>query len=275
MWSVLVALLLLWLVWSIFVYCSPTLMMDLQAPLNLALLRAPAQSYSDQVVNLWVEKSWRHDGKRIPCRIERYKPNQNAAMIILYSHSNGENLLSCIQFMREACSALHCDMLAWDYSGYGLNEADKDERDAEGINMSLRAVAHTLQETYGYSNDQMVLWGYSLGTGPTLAVANDFPALKGVVCVAAFTSVQQVVEDWTHPNISQWITERWDNVRAIRSLECPILLIHGQNDTLVKVKHAEELKRASPQAQLVILPQTGHTLINWSDLFVHVQKWLA
>jgi fermentation-respiration switch protein FrsA (DUF1100 family) len=38
----------------------------------------------------------------------------------------------------------------------------------------------------------------------------------------------------------------------------PILLIHGENDSLTPVEHAKRLKQAGPTAELWLLPGCGH-----------------
>lgn len=256
-------------------YSTANLLADYESPLNMALLRAPKQTYSDQVVNLWIDKTWRKDGRRVPCRYERRNPQKQAKLLIIYSHGNAENLQDCIQFMRETCVALDCDMVSWDMSGYGLNEADKFERSAEGINLTLRTVVAAMQETYGYKPNEILLWGFSISTGPTLAIASESLEWKGVICVAPFTSILNVVRDMTNDTISQLFQERWDNVAAIQKVQSPILLIHGQFDQLVNVSHSETLKRTAPHAKLVILPKMGHATFNWTELWHQVKTWCA
>lgn len=247
---------------------------DAQSPLNLALFRAPQQKYSDQLVNLWVEKTWRHDGSRIPCVLESYRPGQRASTVLIYSHGSAENLLSCIPFLREAAQALKCDVVAWELSGYGLNEADKYERSSDGVNESLRSIVDFLTKTHGYEESQVILWGYDLCTGPTLQVASERKQLRGVVCFAAYTSIVNLLSDLTHPKVASMFDERWDNLASIRKVTCPVLLLHGQLDTLIRASHSEELKRACPAATLVILPKTGHDSFGWSEALRHVAVWL-
>ena len=44
---------------------------DYDSPLNFVMFRSPGMNrYSSQLVNMWVDKNWRNDNKKIPCRIE-------------------------------------------------------------------------------------------------------------------------------------------------------------------------------------------------------------
>jgi pimeloyl-ACP methyl ester carboxylesterase len=56
----------------------------------------------------------------------------------------------------------------------------------------------------------------------------------------------------THPS-------RLNIVEKAASVKQPWLIVHGDADTSVPVSHAEELKAAQPNAELVIIPKADHT----------------
>lgn len=253
---------------------------DFTAPLNLFLFQEPAASYSDQLVNLWVKKTWRTDGRRIPCRLETATKNLEKFLII-YSHGNAENLLTCSQFIRELSEQTQMDVLAWDYSGYGLNEGDAFERSPEGINLSLQTIVDhmTDQHGHGYSIDRILFWGYSLGTGPSTHAAAGLCSTghkpAGLVLVGAYASILDVVKDQTNEQVSAWFTERWSTKDVIASVTVPILLLHGQSDGLINVQHAHVLHERNPRAKEVVLPNTGHTKFHWGECVKAVKLWLT
>jgi proline iminopeptidase len=51
-----------------------------------------------------------------------------------------------------------------------------------------------------------------------------------------------------------------DNIDGLRKARIPTLIIHGVDDHIVSIKVARELAQALPEAQLVELPDTGHSL---------------
>ena len=255
---------------------------DMTSPLNHVIYHAPPARYNDQIVNKWVDKPWRTDGKRIPCRIEVYDdtiPVQERKLII-YSHGNAEDMLNCIELLRQVSRSVKSDVLCWDYSGYGLNDANVDERTPEGVNMSLRAIYNSLirdnEENYHPRN--ILFWGYSLGSGPTTAVVaalcrEGTPPL-GLILFGAYTSILDVVSHWSHASLANLFTPRWDNVREIKYVTCPILIIHGQSDNMIPLVHARKLKAANSNAKLIILPNIGHTTFSYSDSIKEVNQWL-
>lgn len=254
---------------------------DYSSPLNFVMFQEPKNRYSDQLVNLWVDKPWRSDGKRIPARIEyAYTSNTPTSerKLIIYSHGNAEDLLHCVQFTQELTKNFLMDVVCWDYSGYGLNDLDKFERTPEGINLSLQTLLDHMVQQKGYDISNIILWGYSLGSGPTVHTAaklcdnNTCPA--GVILFGAYSSILDVVKDVTHEKVAQMFSERWNNREMINHITCPVLLMHGQNDGLIGYHHAETLKSAKPDAKLVGLPNTGHTRFSWSEAIKEVRKWL-
>lgn len=50
-----------------------------------------------------------------------------------------------------------------------------------------------------------------------------------------------------------------DPCRAIAAITCPVMLIHGTEDTTVPIAEAHDLHHAKPDARLDIIPEAGHT----------------
>jgi fermentation-respiration switch protein FrsA (DUF1100 family) len=229
----------------------PTAHVDAESPLNFVMFRSPGQGrYSEQLVNLWIRKSWRTDDAKIPCRFESGYPSNvpvSNRKLVLYSHGNAEDLMSCTFFLQELSDKLQMDAVTWDYSGYGLNPLDKFERTVDGLNLSLKTVLDHMV-TSGYKMSNIILWGYSLGTGPSTSLAgsicrNNEPtnSLMGLILFGAYSSIIDVVKDHAAP-VADIFSERWNNKVAITTVKCPVLLMHGQSDGLISFKHSMKLK---------------------------------
>lgn len=254
---------------------------DYRSPLNFIMFQQPKTGYTDQLVNQWIPKPWRMDGTRIPSRIEfgypENVPNQDR-LLILYSHGNAEDLLKCMQFMRNITDELDADVMTWDYSGYGLNEADSFERSAEGVNLSLATVIKYMTEEKNYCMSNIVLWGYSLGSGPTLRAAADLcqkqQPPKAVILLGPYSSILDMIKEKTSESVATWFSERWDNKNSIAQVTCPILIMHGQSDGLIPHHHSKKLVGVQPAAKLVLLPNTGHTQFLWPEVIQQVRTWV-
>jgi pimeloyl-ACP methyl ester carboxylesterase len=65
--------------------------------------------------------------------------------------------------------------------------------------------------------------------------------------------------------------------RGIRSITCPVLLLHGERDRLVPVGAARAAARANPSWSLVVLPDVGHVpqLEAARDSAAAISEWLG
>jgi pimeloyl-ACP methyl ester carboxylesterase len=98
--------------------------------------------------------------------------------------------------------------------------------------------------------------------------------LKGLILLGAYSSILDVVSDNYHEKISQLFQPRWNSAHTITRVSSPILILHGQSDGLISVKHAIKLKNANNNAKLVIMPNIGHTTFSWTESIKEVKDWL-
>lgn len=54
------------------------------------------------------------------------------------------------------------------------------------------------------------------------------------------------------------MAERPDSTSLLKSLSCPLVIVHGEADALIPIERAREVKQALPRAVLVELPGCGH-----------------
>lgn len=255
---------------------TDTFPQDVQSPLNFLLFQQPKAGYTDQLVNKWINKPWRHDGARIPARLEVVEPV--SPYLIIYSHGNAEDLSTCTQFIRELSQSLQVNVLAYDYSGYGLNTAERWERTEEGINSTLSTVIDYAREELHFNPENIVLYGYSLGSGPSTVMAGQYQTggnLGGLILQGAYTSVTDVIKHKVGATLAGWFNERWNNLQNIKVVKCPVLILHGQSDGLIPVTHAHTLAKnvSHKNVHKVIFANVGHTKFVWTEVLREIRKW--
>ena len=59
--------------------------------------------------------------------------------------------------------------------------------------------------------------------------------------ISPFKSVKQVASELVGSLLSNLVPDIFENEIAIRSVNCPLLIVHGQKDELIKYSHAESL----------------------------------
>ncbi len=100
---------------------------------------------------------------------------------------------------------------------------------------------------------RIVAYGRSLGGGAACALARE-REVAALILESAFTSVSAIAQRLGVPR--PLVRDRYDNLTTVASLDIPVLVVHGERDTIIPVSHGEELARAAG-VELVRLP-CGH-----------------
>jgi pimeloyl-ACP methyl ester carboxylesterase len=91
----------------------------------------------------------------------------------------------------------------------------------------------------------------------------------------AYSSILDVVKDTIpYKEVTKLFSERWDSKENIGQVTCPILMMHGQNDGLIKPSHADTLHSRNRNARLIKMPLSGHTTLPYGECIKEVKKWL-
>lgn len=237
---------------------------------NRILFAAPEPSYHPLEFEgelLWVPRETSNpfveDG--IPCLLLQF---DGATRLIVYFHANAEDLGTVYSDLRTLRTLLGVHVLAVEYPGYGVCSGTPSEKavlaDAETV---FRFVWQQLEVPVA----SMMFMGRSLGGGPAIHLASRYP-VAGLVTVNTFCSVEAVVG--VHGKylwgMTGWLADKFENVRRIRKVHCPALIIQGSADALVDVSQGEELATncgidaaCRHPVVLHIRDGKGHNNMNW------------
>jgi fermentation-respiration switch protein FrsA (DUF1100 family) len=169
-------------------------------------------------------------------------PNPSADATLLLSHGNGENLDHLHSFLGELHDA-GFSVFSYDYRGYGRSEGRPTEM---GVYRDIEAAWRHLTGSLGVPPSRVILLGRSIGSGPTLWLASrEKPG--GVILESAFTSGQRTLFP-----VPIFPFDQFPNLKRIRDLHCPLLVIHGLNDRIIPVRHGRELFAAAPEPKFAL-----------------------
>ena len=164
-----------------------------------------------------------------------YLPNPDATFTVLFSHGNAEDI-GDDEPLLERIRAAGFAVLAYDYQGYGTSEGKPTERhayDDEDAAYNFLVQAMHIQPT------KIVAFGRSVGSGPAADLASRRP-VAGLILESAFTSAFRVMT-----RVSVLPFDRFDNLQKIKKVHCPVLVIHGRQDSVINVVHGRELFAAA------------------------------
>ncbi|KAJ6421391.1 hypothetical protein OIU84_028710 [Salix udensis] len=101
----------------------------------------------------------------------------------------------------------------------------------------IDAAYKCLKEQYGVKDDQLILYGQSVGSGPTVDLASRVPNLRGVVLHSPILSGMRVL----YPVKRTYWFDIYKNIDKIGMVNCRVLIIHGTSDEVVDCSHGKQL----------------------------------
>ncbi|GJX11826.1 protein ABHD17B [Tanacetum coccineum] len=163
-----------------------------------------------------------------------YVRHPMASSTVLYSHGNAADLGQMYELFIELSIRLRVNLMGYDYSGYGQSSGKPSENNTYA---DIEAVYKCLEESYGTKQEDIVLYGQSVGSGPTLDLAVRLPRLKAVVLHSPILSGLRVM----YPVKRSYWFDIYKNIDKITFLDCPVLVIHGTADDVVDFNHGKQL----------------------------------
>lgn len=166
-------------------------------------------------------------------------------------------------FVRHMRDQFKVNVLAVEYPGYGLLNAL--EPSEERVNRVMLTVFRFLVDEMHVKYDRIYLFGRSIGTGPAVKLASQYP-VGGLILVSAFMSIKAAIETIAGPFVSMAFNERFPNAALIQNVQCPTLFIHGEKDALIPAEHSLQLFQKCRARKLLITPaRMEHNSNLWGD----------
>lgn len=187
-------------------------------------------------------------------------PNSNSPLTLIYSHGNSTNLGETMALLHYYRQHLNVNVVGYDYTGYGRSKGG--EASEKATFADICAVIDTCRKR-GISEETLILFGKSLGSGPSCYAAARYN-VRALVLESAFLSCLDVVFPSFLCSVLSPLnifTNQW----YIQSVRCPLLLIHGKKDNIVPLRHAQELKDKCPTVALEYYVNAGHNDILLSN----------
>lgn len=177
------------------------------------------------------------------------------APTLLYSHGNAEDIGQNMDIFKEWHDR-GFGVIAYDYPGYGLSPGTSTEETTE---QAIKSVwDHALAS--GIPPTSIVIVGRSIGSGPSIWLTSSVkPA--GLILISplksAFTTAIPLP-------FAIFPGDRFPNLNRIKTIETPLLVIHGENDRVIPISHGRALHENSPATRksFIGIPNAGH-----NDLF--------
>lgn len=173
--------------------------------------------------------------------------------VVLFFPGNGDTLALRVPRLR-AIIADGTGLVALSYRGYAGSSGSPSER-----GLILDAHAAYDYASARYPPQRLVVWGFSLGTGPAVALAAERPVGK-LILEAPYSSIADVAAaHMPFIPVRLLLKDRFHSDRRIEKVHAPLLIMHGERDPAIPIRFARRLfALANEPKRFVSFPQGGH-----------------
>jgi len=200
--------------------------------------------------------------------------NQPPEQVIIFSHGNAEDVGGIEGWLIALTDICDADIVAYDYPGYGLSRSNNNT----AIEPSEKAAYEAIDAVYDHltihmnppiPRNKIILFGRSLGTGPTVDLASRKPEIKGVILQSPLLSAVRVVMR----SLVTLPIDIFASIDKIHKVKVPVFICHGTADEVINVSHGKKLSEMMPNKIYppLFLEGAGHNDIesNFYDKYRH------
>lgn len=201
------------------------------------------------------------------------EPRDNKKLIVFY-HGNSYNIAKFVYKLRPLVAKGY-GIFIGEYRGFGGVQGKITQT---GLEQDALAVITKLHEL-GYKNQQIVIYGMSLGSHTSsYVVANeDKEKFAGLILEVPFDSLLNVVKQriWPIFPFNFIVKDEYDNIASIEKIDIPVLIMAGSKDTTVPIKRAIALYDAAKQPkEMIIYDGAQHSNLFDFANYKDILRWL-
>lgn len=188
---------------------------------------------------------------------------ENPKGVILYFHGNAGDLSRWGNIVQHFVY-LNYDVFIMDYRTYGKSTGKLNEQSF--YNDAQYCYDYVLKH---YSEDQITLYGRSIGTGLASFLASKNKP-KQLILETPYHSILDVAKHrFPLLPVTFLLKYQFPSFEFISEVDCPITMFHGTDDSVVPYSSAEKLKAAAPseQTQFITVEGGGHNDLIEFDMY--------
>jgi pimeloyl-ACP methyl ester carboxylesterase len=198
---------------------------------------------------------------------------------ILYFHGNGE-IASDHDGFAYLYGESRTNLFVAEFRGYGRSNGTPSVEHLVSDAHPIAREFHALLDRVGFTGGRFIM-GRSLGSHPALELAANAPGrFDGLIIESGASGLRRMVERY---GLDAEQGPAADLVRAheakIRSIQLPLLIIHGERDDLVPLETATELygMLEHVEREMLVIPKAGHNdllWLGWQQYFAAIKAFV-
>ena len=169
-------------------------------------------------------------------------PPSSIPVCIIYSHGNSGDLGSCLLEYYDIALNTNCIVISFEYPGYG--ECKNQPLVESQFNKNLQMTYYFVKRILGFKSEQIILYGFSLGTGIMFELAcTKQNCAAGLILQSPFLSIIRTLYNVKKTRYF----DLFNNCDKAKHLYIKTFFIHGNKDTMVPYIHGRILAKLIPQ----------------------------
>ncbi len=168
--------------------------------------------------------------------------------VLIFCHGNGGNISHRLELIDIYYKA-GLNVFIFDYRGYGKSEGKPSEK---GTYKDANAVWEFLTHKKGFKPENIIVLGRSLGGGVATYIAfKNNP--KALILDSTFTSIPDMAKK-VLPLFPAGLFPiyQYNNIKRIKIIKCPVLILHSLDDKLIPFKMGQELFENASEPKMFI-----------------------
>jgi len=198
------------------------------------------------------------------------KKNFKKFKTLVIFHGNAGHLSNRIYKLNELYK-LDINILLISWRGFSGNKGLPTENN---LYADAKAAIKWLNKE-GVSNNQIILYGESLGSGVAVELGkeNNF---NSIILESPFTSIENAAKIYyPYLPVRLLLKDRYDSINKINMINTPILIMHGKKDDVVPFSMGKELfEKANSPKQSYFTPDDDHMMEFNSSLLQKIKDFI-
>ncbi len=168
-------------------------------------------------------------------------------------HGNGGDALRWLNMIPLELHSKDCNYFILDYRGYGKSD---------GEIFSENQMLYDVQKVYDYlktkySEDKIIIEGYSMGTGLAsyLASKNNPHSL---ILNAPYYNLLELSKEKVSIIPDFIVKYQFKTNEFLKKVKCPITIFHGTIDKVIPIEHSKQLLANYPKIKFIELSNVAH-----------------
>lgn len=243
----------------------------------------PRKEYSENVLRNRRDLKFITTSKeklRIPIiHIKRFN-NSKAKYTIIYSHGNAEDVGLSLNYLDMLSEILDLNIIAYEYPGYSISDGYPSE---DNCYEAINAAYHYATTIANIDPSTIILFGRSLGTGPTVDLCSRTSDVAGCILQSPLESGIRCFIGF-YSSYALYPIDIFRNYAKIEKIKCPVFILHGLEDNVVPCSNGKNLYKQLQERSILDddsidysplwIPSRGHNDIPEAVVMQHCKKFL-